>query len=180
MRDHLAFPIRNDDDHARAIELVDALWSATPGSPEHDLLEVMAALIHLYESERRDLPPPDPRALIAFKLRELSWSQRELGRRLGWSSGRVSEVLSGRRPLTLRMVQDLGRVLGLRAGALVWDPQPEAEHPDRHADPSEPAEDRRPEPPVTRAGPANNAIHLAVHSTAARQTNTRFGTGGRA
>ena len=178
MRNHSAFPIRNDDDHARAIELVDALWSATPGSPEHDLLEVMAALIHLYESERRELPPPDPRALIAFKLRELGWSQRELGRRLGWSSGRVSEVLSGRRPLTLRMVQDLGRVLGLRAGALVSDPVPEAEPPERQAEPQ--AIDRKAEPPVTRAGPANNAIHLAVGSTAVRQTNTRFGTGGRA
>lgn len=116
-----SFPIHDEDDYRRALALIDELWDAAVGSPERDTLDIMATLVEVYEKASRVLPPPDPRALIAFKLRELGWSQRELARRLGWGAGRVSEVLSGRRALTLRMVQDLSAVLGLPAGQLVHD-----------------------------------------------------------
>ena len=115
----LPFPLHNDADYQRALTLVDELWDAAPGSPEADVLDVMATLIEVYEKRQRTLPPADPRVLLTFKLRELGWTQRELGRRLGWGSGRVSEVLSGRRALTLRMVQELSAVLGLPPGLLV-------------------------------------------------------------
>lgn len=116
-----AFPIRNENDYHRALDLVDQLWDAHPGTPEADVLDIMATLISVYEKATRELPPADPIALIRFKLRELGWTQRELGRRLGWGSGRVSEVLARKRPLTLRMVQDLGRELGIAPGLLVCD-----------------------------------------------------------
>lgn len=119
-----AFLIRNDNDLARAHALVDELWDAAPGSEAANTLDVMSELIHLYEARHRArvLPAPDPGKLITFKLRELGWSQRELGRRLGWGSGRVSEVIAGKRALTLMMVRELSEVLGLDPAALVLDP----------------------------------------------------------
>lgn len=116
-----AFPIRNEEDHSRALELVDQLWDAQPGSPEHDLLFVMAELIESYEVRNRaqSMVAPDPLVVVRFKLKELGISQRELGRRLGWPTGRVSEVLGGKRQLTLNMVRDLERVLGIDPGVLV-------------------------------------------------------------
>lgn len=116
-----AFPIRNDADRERAIALIDDLWSAEPGTVEHDTLHVMSELVDAYDARRSTLPAADPVELVAFKLRELGWSQRELGRRLGWGGGRVSEVLGRRRPLTLAMVRDLSRVLDLPAGLLVHE-----------------------------------------------------------
>lgn len=118
-----AFPIRNDADLARAIEMVDALWEAPPDSDDARLLEVMSELIHHYEARHLSavLPTPNPREVIAARLRELGWSQREAGRRLGWSSGRVSEVLSGARALTLAMVQALAETLALDPRLLVAD-----------------------------------------------------------
>ncbi len=113
------FPIRNDADYERAVELVARLLDVPSGTPEANTLEIMAALVEAHERAHRALPPPDPRKLIAFKLRELGWSQRHLARKLGWGSGRVSEVLSGRRPLTLRMVRQLAGALGIPAGLLV-------------------------------------------------------------
>lgn len=114
-----AFALHTDADYRRALALVDELWDAPPGSPEAELLDVMATLIELYEKRTRALPTADPVRLVAFKLRELGWSQRELGRRLGWGSGRVSEVLSGKRALNLRMVQELSAALDLPPGLLV-------------------------------------------------------------
>ena len=114
-----AFPIRNNDDLARAVRLIEELWDAEPNTPEGDLLEVMSTLVDAYEAEHSTLPAANPIELIQFKLRELGWSQRELGRRLGWGTGRVSEVLNERRDLTLAMVQQLSAVLELPPGLLV-------------------------------------------------------------
>lgn len=115
------FPIHNDDDLQRATELVDALWDSEPGSPEFDALEVMSTLIDLYESTKFPAAPTDPLKLIEWKLKELGWSGRELARRLGWGTGRVSEVLRRKRPLTLAMVRQLSDVLGLAPGLLAHD-----------------------------------------------------------
>lgn len=118
--------IRTEADHARALARVDTLWSAPAGSPEADELNALAAAIEAWESAILDaaLPPARPGPLIASKLRELGWSQRELGRRLGWSTGRVSEVINGRRGLTLAMVRDLAAELGIDANLLVHEGKP--------------------------------------------------------
>ncbi len=133
-----AFPIRNEEDHSRALELVDQLWDAQPGSPEHDLLFVMAELIESYEVRNRaqSMVAPDPLVVVRFKLKELGISQRELGRRLGWPTGRVSEVLAGKRQLTLNMVRDLERVLGIDPGVLIGG-KPRATPPIRQHELSE-------------------------------------------
>ncbi len=124
-----AFPILNNADLVRAITLVDELWDAAPATAEADVRDVMAELIDRYEArELADaLPPADPSAVIEAKRKELRISQRELGRRLGWGGGRVSEVLSGKRNLTLAMVRDLERVLGLDPGLLVANRAPQAD-----------------------------------------------------
>lgn len=114
-----AFPIRDDEDLTRALEMIDELWSAPPESDDALLLEVMSVLVEVYEAEHHAVSPGDPVELIRFKLQELGWSGRELARRLGWGSGRVSEILNHRRPLTLNMVRQLSTVLGLRPGLLV-------------------------------------------------------------
>ena len=118
-----SFPIRDDAAYDRALKLIEELWDAEPGTPDHDVFEIMVTLASTYDKARRDkiLDPGDPVELIQFKLRELGLSQRELGRRLGWGSGRVSELLNRKRPLTLRMVQQLSVVLDLPPGALVHD-----------------------------------------------------------
>jgi HTH-type transcriptional regulator/antitoxin HigA len=117
----LPFVIRSEADYERAVRLVDELWSAQAGTAEAQILDVMAHLVSAWEREHGDIEPGDPRDIIRFKLAEFRWSQNELARRIGWSSGRVSEVLAGRRRLTLRMVRELSRVLDLPAGLLVHD-----------------------------------------------------------
>ena len=128
------FPIRNDDDLARAFARIDALWSAEPGTPEADELDVFVTLVEAYESAHGSLPPGDPIAVLRYKLDELGISQRELGRRLGWSTGRVSEILNRRRPLTLPIIRQLARTLAIPAASLLGD---QASHSDgdgrRHA-----------------------------------------------
>lgn len=116
-----AFPIHNDDDLRRALAHVETLFHAAPDTPEGTELEVMLALIEAYERQHHSMSPGDPREIIAYKMGELRLSQRALAKRLGWGGGRVSEVLSGKRALTMSMVEQLSAVLGIRRGELLGD-----------------------------------------------------------
>jgi HTH-type transcriptional regulator/antitoxin HigA len=113
-------PIRNDDDHARTLEQIEALWGAEDGSPEAELLEVLVTLTNAYEAEHHAIGPPDPIEAIRFRMEQEGLSRKDLEPLLG-SRARVSEVLNRKRPLTLRMIRRLREGLGLSADVLIGE-----------------------------------------------------------
>lgn len=44
--------IRTDEEHGAAIHEIERLWSAEPGTPEHDSLELLGNLVSAYEEKR--------------------------------------------------------------------------------------------------------------------------------
>ncbi|MCB9737704.1 MAG: helix-turn-helix domain-containing protein [Deltaproteobacteria bacterium] len=118
-------PIRNDHDLERALARIDALWGSAAGTAEGDELDVLLDLVEHYEARHHPIPAGDPIDVIEYKLNELGISQRELGRRLGWGSGRVSEVLNRKRGLTLAMVQQLAEALHVDPALLVGVEKPQ-------------------------------------------------------
>ncbi|HEX8662573.1 MAG TPA: transcriptional regulator [Beijerinckiaceae bacterium] len=96
-------PIRNDDDHARAIAEIERLWGAAEGTPEGDKLDVLATLVDAYEANRWPLGSADPVEMLEFAITEMGRSQAELAEVLG-SRSRASEVLGRKRALTIEMI----------------------------------------------------------------------------
>jgi len=94
-------PIRNEADYREAIEESERLWDARPGTPERDRLEVLAMLVDVYEREKFPIGPPDPIEAIKFRMEQAGLTRNDLLPIFG-SSGRVSEVLTGKRALTMR------------------------------------------------------------------------------
>jgi HTH-type transcriptional regulator/antitoxin HigA len=113
-------PIRNDEDHARALAAIDHLWGAPEGSPKAERLEVLVTLVHAYEAAHHCIEPPNPIDAIRFRMEQQGLTRRDLEPLIGGRS-RVSEVLSGKRPLTLRMIRRLRRGLGISADVLVGE-----------------------------------------------------------
>lgn len=99
-------PIRNDDDHRHALGRIDDLWDCAPGSPEADELEVLSMLVDAYESTAHPIEPPDPIELIRYVMEQRGLKARDLESIFG-ASGRTSEVLNRKRPLTLGMIRKL-------------------------------------------------------------------------
>ena len=118
-------PIRNDDDHAAALKTIDGLWGATPGTPEADTLEVLLTLVDDYESKHHAIGPPDPIDAILFRIDQQGLTRQDLEPLIG-HRGRVSEVLSRKRPLTLAMIRRLHRDLGIPAEVLLGQAHDEA------------------------------------------------------
>ena len=115
-------PVRTSKDHRAALAEVERLWEAKPGTPEHDHLEVLVTLVEAYEAKHHPIPPPDPVEAILFRMDQLDLERKDLETLLG-SRARVSEVLSGRRSLSLGMIRRLHGRLGIPAEILIGEGQ---------------------------------------------------------
>lgn len=111
-------PIRSDQDYEAALAEVEALMSARPGTPDGDRLDVLSTLIEAYELEHHAIDAADPVALIAFVMEQRGLDRTDVGKYIG-TRGRVSEVLSKKRALSLPMIRKLQSGLGLPASVLV-------------------------------------------------------------
>jgi HTH-type transcriptional regulator/antitoxin HigA len=105
-------PIKTKADYRAALKEVERLWDADPGTSEGDVVDVLTTLIEVYEAEHFPIDPPDPIAAILFMMEQKALTRRDLEPAIG-SRGRVSEVLSRRRPLTLPMVRALSTLLDI-------------------------------------------------------------------
>jgi HTH-type transcriptional regulator/antitoxin HigA len=115
-------PIKTERDYDRALAQVEQLMDAEPDTPEGDALDVLVTLIEAYEARHWSIDLPDPVAAIQARMAQRHLRPKDLEAFLG-SSGRVSEVLNRRRPLTLAMIRRLERGLGIPARVLVQEPK---------------------------------------------------------
>lgn len=111
-------PIRTRTDHRAALNEVERLWDSAPGTPDGDRVEILVTLIEAYEADHSPIPAPDPIAAIEFMMEQKALTRRDLEPAIG-SRGRVSEVLTRKRPLTLPMVRALSTLLDIPAAILV-------------------------------------------------------------
>jgi HTH-type transcriptional regulator/antitoxin HigA len=111
-------PIRNQRDHAKALQEVERLWGARSRTPEADKLEILVTLIDAYEAKRHPIDPPDPIDAIRFRMEQMGFTRNDLIDIIG-SRARVSEVLNRRRSLTVAMIVRLREKLGISADVLI-------------------------------------------------------------
>lgn len=111
-------PIRTAEDHRSALEEVDALWGAAPGSDDGDRLDVLLALVEQYEDRNFDLPRSTPAEIVRFVMAENDRAQADLAELFG-SRSRASEFLNGKRDLTIEQIRRLYRDWHIPAGALL-------------------------------------------------------------
>ncbi len=99
-------PIRNDDDLKKAFRRLEKIFQAGEGTSQADERDVLVTLIEVYENRHYDFGPADPVEAIKFRMEQEGLTPRDLEPYIG-PSGRVSEVLNRKRPLSLRMVKKL-------------------------------------------------------------------------
>ncbi len=114
-------PIRTDADYQRALARISAIMDATYGTPEGAELDALATLVEAYETRNHFIDAADPIEAIKFRMEQMGLDRKDLEPFIG-SRGRVSEVLSGKRPLSLNMIRRLNRGLGIPAEVLIRDP----------------------------------------------------------
>ena len=107
------------NDSLAAVEKLIELDPA-PNTPEAGRLELLTLLIQQYEANRFPMALPSPIEAIRFRMDQQGLSPRDLVPYLG-SRSKVSEVLNGKRPLSLTMIRALHRGLGIPADVLLQE-----------------------------------------------------------
>jgi HTH-type transcriptional regulator / antitoxin HigA len=113
-------PVKTKKDYEAALQHIYVLMQKDlkPGSKSADELEVLSILVEAYEKKHYPVPPPHPLEAIKFRLEQLGLSETELTSLLGGRS-RKSEILSGRRKLSLVMIRELHDKLKIPAETLI-------------------------------------------------------------
>ena len=115
--------IESDAEYRQALTRIEKLvdLDPRPGTPDGNELELLSFLIREYEDRLSPKGNPGPIEAIRFRMEQQSLTPRDLLPYIG-SRSKVSEVLSGRRPLTLPMVRALHAGLGIPARVLIQEP----------------------------------------------------------
>ena len=121
-------PVRTAQDYKNALARIDTLMDAEPGSPEFDELDVLVDLVELYESKHEPMGYPSPLAALEFRMEQGNLRPRDLIPFIG-SRAKVSEVLSGKRAITMPMARALHQHLGIPAEVLLREPDVDLDDP---------------------------------------------------
>lgn len=114
--------IKNEKEHEAALAEISSLIDRDPdpGTPGADRLELLTLLIETFEGHAFPKRVPEPLEAIRFRMEQQDLKQRDLVPYIG-SPSKVSEVLSGKRPLTLSMMRALHSHLGIPASVFLHE-----------------------------------------------------------
>jgi len=112
--------IKTESDYKDALMRVNSLMDAQSTQLVTDELEVLATLIELYEDEHFPIGKPNPIEAIKFRMEQMDLTNRDLIPLIG-SRSKVSEILSGKCNLTLKMIRALNKNLKIPAEVLLQE-----------------------------------------------------------
>jgi HTH-type transcriptional regulator/antitoxin HigA len=116
---------RNEDEYDTAVEVLNQLVDEIgdhPEDPRYRLIETLSALVEVYDAEHRRMPDVSGIDVLRFLIEQHDLNQADLPE-VGTQSV-VSEVLSGRRQLNVRQIQELAARFGVNASAFLGPPHP--------------------------------------------------------
>ncbi len=111
-------PIRTRADHRAALNAIESLMTARPGTPDGERLDVLVTLVEAWERRHHPLDLPDPVEAIRFVMDQRGLTVKDLEPLIG-RANRVYEILNRTRSLTLPMIRRLHAGLGIPAESLI-------------------------------------------------------------
>jgi HTH-type transcriptional regulator/antitoxin HigA len=106
--------IKTQAQYEATLARIEQIFDARPGTAKGDELELLLLLVETYEDAAYPIDLPDPIAAVLFRMEQGGLRPNDLIPYIG-SKSKVSEVLNGRRPLSLSMMRKLVTGLGIPA-----------------------------------------------------------------
>ncbi|MXX26999.1 MAG: ImmA/IrrE family metallo-endopeptidase [Caldilineaceae bacterium SB0668_bin_21] len=114
-------PIRSEEDYEAALARIRELMGAQRNTPEGDELDVLTDLVEHYEDKQYPVDKPTAVNAIEFRMDQAGLTRRDLIPLIG-SRQKVSDVLTGKRDITISMARALHKHLGIPADILLQEP----------------------------------------------------------
>lgn len=111
--------INNDDEYNEAMRCLSNLLDIKEHTPEEENdLQLLLLVIKSYEESKLTRSVVDPIEAIKFRMDQMGYSRKDLTLYIG-SMSKVSEVLNGKRTLSLNMIRNLHNGLGIPLKSLI-------------------------------------------------------------
>ncbi len=111
--------IKTKEEHERALNRLEEIFDSKPDSKEFKEAELLVMLIENYELKSEPVfPSPDPIEVIKFKMEQNNLRNKDLAKIIG-SKSKASEILNKKRRLTLNMIRQINKFLGIPAELLI-------------------------------------------------------------
>lgn len=113
-------PIRTEQDYKAALLEVSRLVDLDPEVDSDDgaRLDILSTLVEAYAARHFPIEAPDPIEAIRFRMEQGGLTAKDLVPSIG-KVNRVYEVLNGKRKLTVTMIRNLHKNLGIPAESLI-------------------------------------------------------------
>jgi len=112
--------LKTEKDYEQALSRLEDVFDSPANSKEGDEAELLVLLIENYENQHYPIDAPDPIEAIKFRMEQMGLKKTDLARIIGYKS-RVSELFSGKRKLTLKMIRNLHEKLKIPYESLMAD-----------------------------------------------------------
>lgn len=113
-------PIHGAEDHEAALAAINRLMALeVPDEADLAMLETLAILVERYEEKTFPLDRPSPLEALRFRMDQMELSQSQLAQLTGLPKSRISEVLNGKRALSLEMIRVLHEKLHIPTDILI-------------------------------------------------------------
>lgn len=113
-------PIHGPDEHEAALAVIGRIMELdAPDEADLAMLETLAILVERYEEKVFPLDRPSPLEAIRFRMDQMGLSRSQLSAFTGLPKSRVSDVLNGKRALSLEMIRVLHEKLKIPTDILI-------------------------------------------------------------
>lgn len=112
-------PIKTEQEYELALKQMETVFHAKPNTTEGDLLEILSMLIHEYEQKNYKIESLTPLEAVKYEMEEQGLNQNSLAQRFGMSKSTVSEILNGKKQMSVRFMKYLHQDLGIPANVLL-------------------------------------------------------------
>jgi HTH-type transcriptional regulator / antitoxin HigA len=110
---HPLTSIRSEGDLDAAQAVVDSLLREDLDEGKQAYLDALSDLVIVYEQEHHAVAPLPPHELLAHMLKERGMSQAALARTADLAKATVSDLVTGKRPFTIKQMHAVARIFGL-------------------------------------------------------------------
>ena len=111
-------PIKTEVDYENSLYKIEKLWGSHEETSDGEELDILLILVEAYEAEHYPIDPPDPIEAIKFRMEQSGLTRKDLEPFLG-SRGRISEIFSKKRDLSLNMIRKLHNDLHIPLESLI-------------------------------------------------------------
>ncbi len=112
--------IKTEEDYNQALKRFEVIFHSPAETKDGEEAEILSILIEKYEDEHYTIDAPDPIEAILFRMEQMDLSKKDLAQIIGYKS-RVSEILSRKRKLNLKMIRNLHDKLKIPYESLIAD-----------------------------------------------------------